>query len=113
MNLTLLIPTKNRSDILIKTIDFYLKNFFSFKIIIADSSNKFHFEKTKNFIRKKAQISQVKLIGRNIEVLKQCEKLVSTKFVVYTGDDDFLCADNLKIFTNYLEKIKNMQEYLA
>ena len=77
-----------------------------FNIVIADSSNKFHFKKTKNFIIGKSKISQFKLKGRNIEVLKQCEKYVKTKYVVYTGDDDFLCVDNLNFFLNYLDKNK-------
>ena len=49
--ITLVIPTIDRSDFIIKYL-FYL-NLMSFKgqVLLGDSSNQFHFNRIKNFIK--------------------------------------------------------------
>ena len=53
LNLSIVIPTRNRSNMLLKTIKVLERNSFFFKeIIIVDSSNKFHKSKIIAFIKK-------------------------------------------------------------
>ena len=50
LDLSIIIPTRNRSSMLTKTIKKLLKNTFFFQeIIIVDSSNKFHKSKIATF----------------------------------------------------------------
>ena len=60
LDLDILIPTRNRSDMLYNTIKELKKNSFFFKeIIVVDSSNKFHKSKIKKF--KNKMIFKIKL----------------------------------------------------
>lgn len=107
MNLTLLIPTKNRYFILKKTLSYYIENKFSFKILILDSSDKKNFELNNKFIKKIKNIKQYKINGWTTEVLKKSKKYIKTDYVTYSGDDDVICVRNLKYFIDFLEKNKN------
>ena len=47
---TLVIPTINRSDFIIKYLTYLKNNQFECQVLIGDSSNEEHYEKTENFI---------------------------------------------------------------
>lgn len=107
MNLTLIIPTKNRHQILKSTLEFYIKNNFTFKILVLDSSDESELILNKNFINKKVNITHLNIKGWTTEVIKKSKKFVNTSYVTYTGDDDILCVNNVKYFLNFLKRNKN------
>lgn len=109
MNLTLIIPTKNRFKILKKTIDFYSKNIILFKIIILDSSDNNQVKIAKKYFSKKKNIKHIALKGWSTEVIRASKKFVDTKYVAFSGDDDFLCINNLKFFINFLDSQNEYQ----
>jgi len=107
MNLTLIIPTKNRHQILKSTLEFYIKNNFSFKILVLDSSDESELILNKNFINKKNNITHLNIKGWTTEVIKKSKRFVNTAYVTFTGDDDILCVNNIKYFLNFLKLNKN------
>ena len=102
MNLTLIIPTKNRHKILKRTLEFYINNNFSFKILVLDSSDKSELILNKNFINKKKNITHLNIRGWYGEVIKKSKKFINTSYVTCTGDDDIVCINNIKYFLNFL-----------
>ena len=91
LDLSIVIPTRNTSTMLIETIKELSKNKFFFKeIIVVDSSNKFH----KLKIRKYKNINRIKVrffnskpsisLQRNIGLNKIIKK---RKYVMFLDDD--------------------------
>ena len=97
--ITILIPTKNRSDFLIRLLHYYADTDYKHWICIGDSSNSFHTEKTKKAIKKLK--GKLKIIYREYPKLSEPQttaqliNLVSTPYLVFCPDDDFLIPNAL------------------
>ena len=122
--ISILIPTLNRSGFLERTLKYYDLLKFEGKILIGDSSSGNHASKniqTVNRYKKnldldlidcpkpeqKAKVDWVGFSGEAI-AFKKLLRLVKTEFVVTSGDDDFLipqslleCAEALDKHTGY------------
>ena len=97
LDLGIVIPTRNRSDMLYSTIKELKKNTFFFKeIIVVDSSNKLHKSKIKNFknkIKVKMKVYNAKpsiSLQRNIGL----EKIIKKRKYVMFLDDDLIFDKN-------------------
>lgn len=105
--LTTMIPTKNRSDFLIRLLNYYADTDYKYWICIGDSSNTEHVEQTKKAIRKLER--KLKIMYREYphtsepECTRQLLQSVSTPYVAWVADDDFLVSDGLACCINFLE----------
>jgi len=108
-DLTLIIPTKNRPEFIFKILDYYKKNAFTGKIIIADSSSNKNYNVTRKIIRSfKLDISLYNHSGYTWQAIKKISSRINTEFCIYTGDDDFLVISTvLKV----LEKLKKNHSF--
>lgn len=110
--LTIMIPTMNRSDFLIRLLNYYADTGYKHWISIGDSSNSEDVEKTKNaikYIGSKLKIIYNEFPGLNdAECMQQIVKTVSTPYVVFVADDDFLVPNGLEKCISFLE---NNQDY--
>jgi len=109
--LTIIIPTMNRSDFLIRLLNYYADTGFKHWLFIGDSSDAYHVEITKNAIRNfegKLKIIYREYPGLNdAECNQQLSQLVSTPYAVFVADDDFLFPDALEQCISFLEKHEN------
>ena len=110
--LTIMIPTMNRSDFLIRLLNYYADTGYRHWISIGDSSNPEHVEKTKNAIKNiggRLKVIYNEFPGLNdAECMQQIIKSVSTPYVVFCADDDFLVPNGLEQCIGFLE---NNQDY--
>lgn len=106
--LTILIPTMNRSNFLIRLLNYYADTGFKHWLFIGDSSDAYHVEITKNAIH--SLEGKLKIIYReypdlsNKECMQQMLIEVSTPYAVYIADDDFLVPNGLEQCVSFLEK---------
>lgn len=115
--ISILIPTLNRSDFLIRALHYYSKVGFKGYICIGDSSNAQHVEKTKRAIQTLG--NKIKIIYRYYPnppyihdgmVIKELVELAPTPYAVYAGDDDFMIPNGLEQCITFL---KDHPEYSA
>jgi len=115
--ISILIPTLNRSDFLIRALHYYSNVGFRGYICIGDSSNEQHSEKNKYVIQ--ALKDKINIIYRTFPnppyihvgmVMKELIKLAPTPYAVYAGDDDFVIPKGLERCVTFLE---NHPEYTA
>lgn len=105
--ITLLVLTKNRSEFLRRLLRYYSDLGFQGSISIADSSNAYHVEQTKNTVKRLD--GAVRIVYQEFPHFKfrRCmEKVtesVSTPYVAYLGDDDFLVPAGLEECVRFLE----------
>jgi glycosyltransferase domain-containing protein len=107
MNLTIVVPTLNRNDKFTKLLEYYsLNNYDGFILVIYSSNLK---EKKKNILSiKKFPNLQIKYIFLTKKYyrknfLKYVQK-IKTKYIVYSGDDDFFLIASLKYLIKFLNK---------
>lgn len=112
--LTIIIPTMNRSDFLIRLLKYYADTGYKHWILIGDSSNEEHIKKTKNAI--KALKDKLKIIYQecpdlnDAECAQQLIKMISTQYAVFVADDDFLIPNGLEQSIAFLEEHR---DYIA
>ena len=93
---TLIIPTLDRHDLLLRAIDYY--QHFDCDVFIADSSdNKFNHKFPDNIIYK--HLPKAKPEEKIYEVAKS----ITTPYVNLVGDDDFLLESSLKSAAFFLD----------
>jgi glycosyltransferase domain-containing protein len=113
-NVTIIIPTLNRSDFILKMLRAFNATNFGGKIIIGDSSDNFHYKKTDEYIRAKDykyEINQYPLPGmKAYECIVNLHNIVETPFVIWMCDDDILVPSTLDKAAKYLNENK---EYSA
>lgn len=103
MNISILVPTKDRVHLICRLIYYYEIINFKGKILILDSSNKENSIKIKNYLKKsKLKIKYFYALGFPGMVMKRFFSEVDTDYVVETGDDDFLVNDGLLECINFL-----------
>lgn len=111
---TLLIPTKNRSEFLNKTLRYYADNNYGGLIFIGDSSDSSHVEKIKKTIQEldgKINI-KYKWYPQELNFTKCFNRMlkdVTSPYAALIGDDDFLvpkgierCVEFLNANTEYI-----------
>ena len=104
----IVIPTKNRSDFLIRQLNYYASVNSPHPIYIADSSDQDHADRLKETISR---------LQNQLEIIYQpypqndhsgytafLFSLVKEKYVCFNGDDDFQVADTLTKSADFLEK---------
>lgn len=105
--ITLLIPTMNRSDFLIRLLRYYRDSGFQGYICIGDSSDAERIEQTRRAIeefRDKPKIVHREYPHANTsECLLGLLDSVSTPYVVYVADDDFLVPSALEKCASFLD----------
>lgn len=110
--ITIVIPTKNRSEFLSRLLNYYAVSGFQHWISVGDSSEPAHIQKTKNVIQKLSRKIKVKYQECPTETAPVClQRLfneVTTPYAVYSGDDDFFVSNGLEKCIEFLE---NHKEY--
>lgn len=105
--ITLLIPTKNRSDFLIRLLNYFADTNFKHYIHIGDSSNELHVKRLKEIIEKledKLNIIYHEYPGLNVsKCTKQLLREISTPYASFLADDDFLVPKSLEKCIGFLE----------
>jgi len=106
--ISLLMPTMNRSDFVIRSLHYYANLNFESPIFIGDSSNEQEFEKTEAAIKKlgdRLEVTHLHLPGLGVyaAVFKLIE-LVTTPFSAFLPDDDFLVPDSLYLLVRFLQE---------
>ena len=110
-DVTLLIPTKDRSDFLIRLLNYYLALKFQGFLYIGDSSVGEHARKTQEVI--KSLEGRLNILYREYPDLNDamCRgellKLVNTKYAAYVADDDFLVPASLRKCAEFLDANSN------
>ena len=98
MDLTILVPTKNRHFHLKRLLNYYRDFQFNGFIIIFDSSDLAIFKKNKNLVKKlnNKKITIIKYNALPFQCFKNYQNLIKTNFVCYSGDDDFFIVTGLE-----------------
>jgi glycosyltransferase involved in cell wall biosynthesis len=114
LDLTIVIPTRNRSALLLKTLNYLKKNSFFFKeVIVVDSSEELHKKKIRNSkIFKKLNIKFFNskpsaALQRNIGLQNAYKK---RKFIMFLDDDINFQKEAIK---NMYDFIKNNNNYIG
>ncbi|MFA4905591.1 MAG: TIGR00180 family glycosyltransferase [Candidatus Margulisiibacteriota bacterium] len=112
--LTIVIPTMNRSDFLIRLLNYYANTGYKHRILIGDSSDPTHVEQAKNAIKEmegKLSIIYQECPGLGVGAcLQKLMKSISTPYVAVLSDDDYLVPNGMDKCLVYLE---NHPEYNA
>jgi glycosyltransferase domain-containing protein len=106
MDISILVPTKNREEYVYKIIKYYNELNFLGRIYILDSSDKLISEKIYNNLQlnnPNKNIFYRHSIGLPGMVMKDHISLIETKYVVETGDDDYLALNGVKKVVNFLD----------
>ena len=109
MNLTIIIPTLNRSYFLNKLLDYYFHLNFKAVFLILDSSEGKEREKNINVLSKykSLNLKYINIRGKPLEVIRISKKNILTKYCVFSGDDDFFIKSGLIKIIKFLDKKKN------
>ena len=107
MNLTIVVPTLNRSKKFENLLEHYSNNNYKGTILVMDSSN---LNEKKNNILSIKKFSSLKIkyvyLAKKIyrkEYLKYVQR-IKTKYTVCSGDDDFFIVNSLKYLITFLDK---------
>ena len=108
MNITILIPTKNRFYFLNKILHYYDKIKFKGTILVVDSSDKNLFEKQAKLIKsfKNIIINHYYSSYNSCHATKEHLDKIKTKYVTWSGDDDYHIIKGLEQCILELEKKK-------
>jgi len=104
MDLTILIPTKDRFVYLKNLIEYYQTSNFKGKILIIDGSKKLIQLKIKKFILDKENVDYCYFNDPISISIKKSKKFIKTNFVLHCGDDDYFHVKNLEILLKKLKK---------
>lgn len=105
---TLMIPTMNRSDFLIRLLQYYADTDYPYSICIGDSSDQTHLERTKEFIKTlngKLKVKHLEYPNLSISMcLKSIVDELDTPYAAITPDDDFIVTKTLEKCIHFLEQ---------
>lgn len=106
MNLSIVIPTLNRTRQLSKILSYYCKINFKAEIYILDSSDEINLNKNNNVIQKckNLKIVHKKILGSSSQVMGKILPEIKTKYTVFSGDDDFFLEKGLEQSINFLDE---------
>ena len=112
MDISIIIPTKNRYIYLKKLINYYDDIKFKGTLIIIDSSDHEDLAKTKILINQNTNLSINYVVYQSDEIackFRIC-KDIKSKYVVQSGDDDYYAITGLRKIIKFLDKNK---DYIA
>jgi glycosyltransferase domain-containing protein len=104
MDISIIIPTKNRSKYLFKLLNYYEAVNFMGQLIIIDSSDKNIFINNKNFIDSKKNLDiqhQFKDINE-LNARKYALKFINKNYIAQSGDDDYYEPIGVQKIINFL-----------
>lgn len=105
--ITIIVPTINRSDFVLRLLRYYTDNRFSGCILLGDSSNDLHAARIQVAVRElrnRLSVTYVDCRGLNDRLtLARLARAVATPYVVYMGDDDILIPSGLQRCIEFLE----------
>ncbi|MBU2250973.1 MAG: TIGR00180 family glycosyltransferase, partial [Candidatus Omnitrophica bacterium] len=105
--ITLMIPTMDRSDFLIRLLQYYADTDYPYSICIGDSSDQTHLERTKEFIKSldgKLNIRHLEYPNLSISMcLKALVDKLDTPYAAIILDDDFIITKTLEKCIDFLE----------
>jgi len=105
--ISIVIATKNRSDFLIRLLNYYVATDYKYWVCIGDSSDFSHLEKTREtikFFEGKLKIKYYEYPGLNIaECHKQLLSSILTPYVACVSDSGFLVPNSLKKCVKFLD----------
>jgi glycosyltransferase domain-containing protein len=105
--ITLVVPTMNRSEFLLRLLHYYWDLRFPGWISIGDSSDVGHVERTRKAIKSlqgELRIQYEEYPGLNFSAcMKRLAESVSTPYAAYVSDDDFLVPRGLEQCVAFLE----------
>jgi len=106
--LTLIIPTMNRSDFLIRSLRYYADTNYKYQLCIGDSSDSFHVDRAKKVIeelRDTLNITYLEYPGACIaDCIQRLNNQVNTPYTTFIADDDFLVPKSLEMCIKFLEE---------
>lgn len=108
--ITIIIPTKNRSHFLDNCIEYYVTNNFKGSLMILDSSNSREKNRNKEVIFKYKQKINLEVFYKDdfpTQIIKNFIIKVKTKYCIMASDDDFFVVKTINYFVNYLNSHKN------
>jgi len=105
MNITLVIPTKNRPHYIKRILTYYLSLDFKGTVVVLDSSDE---EIAKDIRQYVNDIDKVNFIykfslGLPLTVIKENLDLIKTKYASFLGDDDYIIPTGILKSIKYLE----------
>ena len=107
MDITLMVPTMNRSDFIIRLLNYYYDHDFTGCILIGDSSGPEHVEKTRTEIdrlKDRLNVRYIECPGLNTnDTFEKLVAMVETSYIAYLGDDDLLVPSGLELCIKFLE----------
>jgi hypothetical protein len=103
--ITFILPTKNRFDVLKNFISHHekiLKN-LNYKFLIVDGSNPYIHKKIKKICRKKKKLNLIKQTKKGfMNACFQSIKKIKTEYCTFLYDDDLLSIEAIKVFKKTL-----------
>ena len=114
MNLTIIIPTLGRMDLLVRLIDYYHSVKFRGKIVISDGSVLADYEKANKALgpyMKYIQIRHLHLPNSSVsDAVYAANAYIETDYVCLVGDDDYIVPSTAATCIRFLE---SNEEYVA
>ena len=109
MNISIFIPTKNRSFFLKRTLNYYNNLNFKGTIIILDSSDEKEYKEVYKLINclKNLNIRHISTNLKPLHAIKEHVNQIDTKYSTFMGDDDYLTPNGIEKSINFLEKNLN------
>jgi glycosyltransferase domain-containing protein len=106
--ISILIPTLNRPEFVIRYIDYLRFSNFKGELLIGDSSNNENYDLTHNYIVNNNfsfKILQKNYPGKmHFEVIRDLLPYISMPYSIYMCDDDFLVINTLEKCAEFLSK---------
>ena len=105
--ITIIIPTLNRADFVVRTLSYYAATGFSGAILVGDSSipeQATRLEAYVKRIRDRLNVAYVACPGMSDkETLHRLSTMVETRYATLIGDDDFLVVPGLEACAAFLD----------
>lgn len=108
--ISLIIPTINRSDHIIRYLRYLTDVNFTGQILIGDSSNEYHHNIIKKFVKKKFKFQIIlKKFPKKLPhyCIFNLKRYINQKYAMFICDDDIIIYENIKFMTQFLNQNKN------
>lgn len=106
-DVSIIVPTKNRSSWCKRLVNYYSRNKFPGRLIFCDSSEPQHFSDLQSHIEKESRVKiiQLRLPGYSVHSALQVgiqTASIHTRFFAQSGDDDFYSIAGIARAANFL-----------
>ena len=112
MEVTIFIPTLNRSNYILRILEYYKKSSFTGQILIFDSSIEREKQLNKKYVKRylnNLNIDYIWDVGWSFELFKKYKEYFKKKNCIFSGDDDYISTEGLKKAINFLDKKKKQK----